>query len=128
MAPNLQKGIHETTEFLELFLRNLLLNENNELHNRSMHVRELFKDFSKATITSFMRFMNQQVELNVKNQEHIRKLYEKFGTGTILGRSDVQAVTGLGGTRAYELLKILLNIRAICPVSGHGKGKYKFGV
>ncbi|MBO5953554.1 MAG: Fic family protein [Oscillospiraceae bacterium] len=35
---NLQKGVHETTEFLELFLRNLLLDENNELKNRSMHI------------------------------------------------------------------------------------------
>ena len=30
---NLQKGIHETTEYLEAFLRHLLLNEKNELHN-----------------------------------------------------------------------------------------------
>ena len=30
---NLQEGIHETTEYLEAFLRNLLLNEKNELHN-----------------------------------------------------------------------------------------------
>ena len=29
----LQKGIHETTEYLEAFLRHLLLNEKNELHN-----------------------------------------------------------------------------------------------
>ena len=29
---NLQKDIHETTEYLEVFLRNLLLNEKNELH------------------------------------------------------------------------------------------------
>ena len=35
---NLQKGIHETTEYLELFLRNLLLNEKNELHNRNLHI------------------------------------------------------------------------------------------
>src|SRR5699024_11125216 len=35
---NLQKGIHETTEYLEIFLRNLLLNEKNELHNRDMHI------------------------------------------------------------------------------------------
>lgn len=35
---NLPKGIHETTEYLELFLRNLLLGESNELSNRSMHV------------------------------------------------------------------------------------------
>ena len=35
---NLQKGIHETTEYLEAFLRNLLLNGKNELHNRNLHI------------------------------------------------------------------------------------------
>ena len=35
---NLQKGVHETTEYLELFLRNLLLGEHNALKNRSMHI------------------------------------------------------------------------------------------
>ncbi len=38
---NLQKGIHQTTEFLELFLRNLLLDENHELLNRSMHISHI---------------------------------------------------------------------------------------
>ena len=35
---DLKNDIHETTEYLELFLKNLLLDEKNELHNRSMHV------------------------------------------------------------------------------------------
>jgi fido (protein-threonine AMPylation protein) len=35
---NLKKGVHETTEYLELFLRNLLLAENNPLRNRDMHI------------------------------------------------------------------------------------------
>ena len=35
---NLKKDVYETTEFLELFLRNLLLGENNELKNRKMHI------------------------------------------------------------------------------------------
>lgn len=35
---NIQKGIHETTDFLERFLRNLLLGENNELKNRNLHI------------------------------------------------------------------------------------------
>lgn len=34
---NLPKGIHETTEYLEAFLRNLLLDEKNELRNRNLH-------------------------------------------------------------------------------------------
>lgn len=41
---NLQKGIHETTEYLEVFLRNLLLNEKNELHNRNLHISRLSND------------------------------------------------------------------------------------
>ena len=35
---DLKHGIHETTEYLELFLRNLLLDEKNLLQNRLMHV------------------------------------------------------------------------------------------
>ncbi len=35
---DLKHGVHETTEFLELFLRNLLLEERNELRNRRMHI------------------------------------------------------------------------------------------
>ena len=35
---NLQAGICETTEYVEVFLKNLLLGEENELHNRDMHI------------------------------------------------------------------------------------------
>lgn len=38
---NLPKGIYETKEFLEIFLRNLLLDENNELHNKAMHIGDV---------------------------------------------------------------------------------------
>ena len=47
---DLNNGIHEITEYLELFLRNLLLNENNELHNRSMHISGQFSNIKKANI------------------------------------------------------------------------------
>ena len=45
----MRNGVHETTEYLELFLRNLLLDEKNELHNRSMHISGMFE---KADIES----------------------------------------------------------------------------
>lgn len=35
---NLKEGICETTEYLELFLRNLLLDEKNELSSRKLHI------------------------------------------------------------------------------------------
>ena len=37
-------NICETTEYLELFLRNLLLNEKHTLHNRTLHISGTFKE------------------------------------------------------------------------------------
>ena len=45
---DLKNGVYETTEFLELFLRNLLLDEKNELHNRAMHISGVFQLDEKA--------------------------------------------------------------------------------
>ncbi len=42
---DIRNGVHETTEYLELFLRNLLLGENNELHNHSMHISGMINNF-----------------------------------------------------------------------------------
>ena len=47
---DLKNGVHETTEYLELFLKNLLLDEKNELHNRMMHVSGKFSNLQKADI------------------------------------------------------------------------------
>lgn len=47
---DLKNGVHETTEYLELFLKNLLLDEKNELHNRTMHVSGKFSNLQKANI------------------------------------------------------------------------------
>lgn len=35
---NLKEGVYATTEYLEVFLRNLLLDETHELRNRTMHI------------------------------------------------------------------------------------------
>lgn len=47
---NLTKGIHGSTEYLELFLRNLLCDEHHELHNRTLHVNKRYKDYQKPDI------------------------------------------------------------------------------
>ncbi len=67
---NLQKCIHKTTEYLEAFLRNLLLNEKNELHNRNLYISGLLNE--------------EKVDINLVQADIIE------------------------------------------PVSGYGKGKYKF--
>ena len=47
----MQKGIHSTTKFLELFFSNLLLGTNYELKNRHMHVDFVDESASQSAKT-----------------------------------------------------------------------------
>ena len=127
---NLQKGIHETTEYLEVFLRNLLLNEKNELHNRNIHISGLLNDTKvdiqdkKVDIESVLSEKGR--DFSVKTKVHIHRLFEEFGFDEVFGRSTVMELLELKGSGASKLLSKLVQADIIGPVSGHGKGKYKF--
>ena len=128
---DLKNGIHETTEFLELFLRNLLLNENHPLHNRSLHISGLFSTSEKANIEDEKanierKKVNIEDVFTVKTASHICKLLDKFGFQTIFSRSDVQKILNLKPTRSTELLREMAEQEIIEPVTGYGKGKYRF--
>ena len=56
---------NDTTEYLELFLRNLLLNEENELHNRVMHISGKFVIPPKANDES----IKADIEMQKANDE-----------------------------------------------------------
>ena len=45
---NLQKGVHATTKFLEMFFSNLLLGTNHDLKNRYMHVDFVDENISQS--------------------------------------------------------------------------------
>ena len=127
---NLQKGIHETTEYLEAFLRNLLLNEKNELHNRNLYISGLLNEEkvnivdTKVDIESVLS--EKGSDFSVKTTVHIHRLFEKFGFDEVFGRSAVMELLELKGSGASKLLSNLVQADIIEPVSGYGKGKYKF--
>ena len=134
---NLQMGIHETTEYLEVFLRNLLLNEKNELHNRNLHIsgrlNETKVDIGKSRVDIEETKVNIDDLLLTKGGDfskktivHIRKLFEKFGFDEVFSRSSVMEILELKGSGASKFLSNLLRADIIEPVYGLGKGKYKF--
>ena len=142
---NFKIGIHETTEYLELFLRNLLLNEENELHNRVMHISGKFVIPPKANDESIKANIEMQkvndksIKANTRKQigkiipglsdktvDHILRIYEAYGTAEAFGRKDIMLLTGLKATRASEVIKLLISAEIIETVKGHGKGKYCF--
>ena len=73
---NLKKGIHETTEYLELFLRNLLLGENNPLHNRSMHISGAFDEIKKAA-DPINDPINDPIKLTEREEKLLHFLHEE---------------------------------------------------
>ena len=92
---------------MEAFLRNLLLNEKNELHNRNLHISGLLNeervDIGDAKVdieSGKVDIRNRKVDIesalsekgsdfSVKTTIHINRLFEKFGFDEVFGRSAV---------------------------------------
>ena len=134
---NLQKSIHETTEYLEVFLRNLLLNEKNELHNRDLHISGLLNkekvdiedakvDIQDKKVDIESVFSQKGSNFTIKTTVYIHRLFEKFGFEGVFGRSAVMELLELKRSGASKLLSNLIKADIIEPVSGYGKGKYRF--
>lgn len=146
---NLQKGVHETTEYLELFLRNLLLGEKNELHNRDMHISGLLsaskvdirgekvdiqggkvdiqgRKVDIQTTKVDIHTMLAEKKFSGKTISHIEKLFEIYGFQDIFGRGSVGEILGIKPSGASKLLAKMVQAEIVEPVSGYGKGKYRF--
>lgn len=134
---NLQKGIYETTEYLEVFLRNLLLNEKNELHNRNLHISGLFHvgkvdigrekvDIQHKKVDIESMISQKTKTFTAKTVGHIQRLFGKFGFDEVFGRSSVTELLGIHDSSASKLIAKLVHAGILEPVSGHGKGRYRF--
>ena len=140
----MDKSIGKLTEYLEAFLRNLLLNEKNELHNRNLHISGLLNeekvdvgdlkvdienekvDIREQKVDIESVLSEKGIDFSVKTTIHIHRLFEKFGFDEVFGRSAVMELLVLKASGASKLLSNLVQADIIEPVSGHGKGKYKF--
>lgn len=120
------------------------MNEKNELHNRNLHVSRLLKeekvdienvkvdiDSKKVDIQDAKKDIESTLSekgsgFSVKTITHIHRLFEKFGYDEVFGRSAVMELLELKSSGAFKFLSNLAQADIIEPVSGHGKGKYKF--
>lgn len=150
---NLPAGIHETNEYLEKFLRNLLLGEENELKNRYLHIRGLVSEAKNQNIGSGGQEVSPETQgiastdngnppkkqdiglkkqdiawkgLNPVSARHAQKLYDFFGNEGVFSRSQVTEILRITPSPASELLRKLLAASLITKVKGSGKGKYRF--
>ncbi|MGX2970639.1 Fic family protein [Ursidibacter sp. B-7004-1] len=125
---NLAKGIYETNEYLLLFLRNLLLGENNLLSNRQLHINSdqfLKKQDIEQKKQDIAKNSNEKTRYSEKTQKHITALSQILGE-RIFSRIDVVNTLHLSASASSELIKKMLEIQIIKKVAGQGKGKYRF--
>lgn len=146
---DLKNGVYETTEYLEMFLRNLLLDEKNELHNRSMHISGRFEEVDIESVKVDIESGEVDIEgtkvdiedtkVDIRNKllsfsdtisektiNHTVEIFLKCGKENCFGRTIVEEITGLKPSGASKLIKLLGDSEVIVPVTGHGKGKYRF--
>mgnify|MGYP002463951654 CR=1 FL=1 len=141
---DLRNGIHETTEYLELFLRNLLLDEKHELKNRYLHISGTFKP-AKLTIGNNNMKYNAETENNNEKstnidvifagktsalsnvtRKHLQIMFAEYGFHLIFGRTMVKELLQLQSSSVSNLFSKLRAQNIIQQVPGAGKGKYRF--
>jgi fido (protein-threonine AMPylation protein) len=129
---NYPAGVSETTEYLELFLRNLLLNEDNELKNRYLHIRwndvkqdieETKQDIEpqKQDIEPLKQDIFIPDEIGNKTKQHILTIFYEYGYEKFFGRSEVMHLLGITASPASALIKKMVNAGIIYPIKGKGK-------
>ncbi len=123
---NLKLDIHETTLYLELFIRNLLLDEKNELKNRYLHINSQFNQQNLAIDGEKLAIEERIANFKDKAKAHILKLYNKFGNTEIFGRGDIAKLCDVSYATAGNLIAKMKENYLLEDVKGFGKGKYKF--
>ena len=106
------------------------MNEKNELHNRNLHISGFLNeekvDIGDEKVDIEGVLSKKDSDFSVKTTVHIHRLFERFGFDGVFGRSAVMEVLELKSYGASKLLSNLVRADIVEPVSGYGKGKYKF--
>lgn len=127
---NLSQGIQGTLEYVELFLRNLLLGETNELKNRYLHIRWKDQKQDIEDVKQDIQLQKQDIDIpdivSAKTKRHIYRLFQEYGCEQFFGRTEVMNLLRITASPASMLIKKMLEMGIIYPVRGKGKGKYIF--
>ena len=115
----------------------MLLNEKNELHNRNLHISGLLNEEKVDIENKKVDIQDEKVNIenilsekssdfSIKTTVHIHRLFDRFGFDEVFGRSAVMELLEMTSSGASKLISNLVQADIIEPVSGYGKGKYKF--
>lgn len=114
---NIKAGIYETTDFLERFLRNLLLDEKNELHNRDMHISGQF-------LLGHADSINDPINDPIKLNEREKKIVEILRREPTLTRSGMAERLGCSDSTVKRALQSMVEKGVIKRIGSNKKGEW----
>ena len=118
---DLQKGIHSTAKFLELFFANLLLGTNHELKNRYMHVDFVDENTSQSATTEIPKC--QFGTLNCTLEE--LALLELIAKNPSVKQQELADASGKSLRTIKRIMKSLQDKNYIRRESGKRYGKWE---
>ena len=121
---NIKKEIYETTDFLELFLQNLLLDGKNELHNREMHVSGKFvKKQDIDPIKQDIDPINDPIN-TMELSEREKKVLELLRQDPTLTRAKMAEILGCSDATVKRALGAMVQKSVICRIGSNKKGEW----
>ena len=93
-----------------------------------MHISGMLKkvDIEGSKVDIRNKLFSFSDMISEKTINHALGLFLKCGKEEYFGRTIVEDITGLKPSGASKLIKLLVDSEVIVPVTGHGKGKYRF--
>jgi predicted HTH transcriptional regulator len=110
-------GVFETTEYLELFLRNLILGENHELHNRDMHVSGELKSHGSDPINDPI---NDPIKLDDRERIIIRLIRDNQG----ITRNQIAEIIGCSESTVKRCIQKMTADNIIRRIGSNKNGEW----
>ncbi len=66
------------------------------------------------------------LKANKSTRDSIKKLFVHMNFTVVFGRNDIMETLNISSTAAGNLISKMKEAKLIEPLSGHGKGKYRF--
>ena len=118
---NLQKGIHSTTKFLEMFFSNLLLDTNYELKNRYMHIDFEDKSNSQSVNSKVSKSQFDTLECTLDELAVLELIAKNLN----VKQQELAKTTGKSLSTVKRIMKSLQDKNYIRRESGKRYGKWE---
>ena len=118
---NLQKGVHSTTKFLEMFFSNLLLDTHYELKNRYMHIDYVDESTSQSISPKVLKYQFDTLDCTLEELA----VLELVAKNPTIKQQELAEATGKSIATIKLIMKSLQDKNYIRRESGKRYGKWE---